>query len=53
MLHTQALNDLGPGLALSRADSPGTVNGPTGPNPITKFTSGQDILGFDVTYVFN
>ena len=35
------------------ADSPGTVNGPTGPNPITKFTSGQDILGFNVTYVFN
>jgi len=35
------------------ADSPGTVNGPTGPNPITKFTNGQDIIGFDVTYVFN
>ena len=35
------------------ADSPGTVNGPTGPNPITKFTAGQDIVGFDVTYVFN
>ncbi|HLY37849.1 MAG TPA: outer membrane beta-barrel protein [Candidatus Binatia bacterium] len=35
------------------ADSPGTVNGPTGPNPITKFTAGQDILGFNVTYVFN
>jgi hypothetical protein len=35
------------------ADSPGTVNSSTGPNPITKFTSGQDILGFAVTYVFN
>jgi hypothetical protein len=35
------------------ADSPGVVNGPTGPNPITKFTSGQDIIGFAVTYVFN
>jgi len=35
------------------ADSPGVVNGPTGPNAITKFTSGQDILGFAVTYVFN
>ena len=35
------------------ADSPGMVNGPTGPNPITKFTAGQDILGFAVTYVFN
>jgi hypothetical protein len=34
-------------------DSPGVVNGPTGPNPITKFTDGQDIIGFDVTYVFN
>jgi hypothetical protein len=34
-------------------DSPGTVNGPTGPNPITKLTDGQDILGFNVTYVFN
>jgi hypothetical protein len=35
------------------ADSPGTVNGPTGPNPITKFTQGQDIVGFAVTWVFN
>jgi hypothetical protein len=34
-------------------DSPGTVNTSTGPVPITKFTSGQDILGFNVTYVFN
>jgi len=35
------------------ADSPGTVNGPTGPNAITKFTSGQDIVGLGVTWVFN
>ena len=34
-------------------DSPGRVNGSTGPIPITKFTDGQDILGFNVTYVFN
>ncbi|TMB53846.1 MAG: hypothetical protein E6J56_12455 [Deltaproteobacteria bacterium] len=34
-------------------DSPGKVNGATGPNPITKFTDGQDIVGFDVTYTFN
>jgi len=34
-------------------DSPGKVNSSTGPVPITKFTDGQDILGFDVTYVFN
>ncbi len=34
-------------------DSPGTVNSSTGPIPITKFTDGQDILGFAVTYVFN
>ena len=34
-------------------DSPGTVNGSTGPVPITKFTDGQDILGFNVTYLFN
>jgi hypothetical protein len=35
------------------ADSPGTVNTSTGPIPITKFTSGQDIVGFEVSYVFN
>ena len=34
-------------------DSPGQVNSSTGPIPITKFTDGQDILGFNVTYVFN
>ena len=34
-------------------DSPGKVNSSTGPIPITKFTDGQDILGFAVTYVFN
>ncbi len=34
-------------------DSPGRVNSSTGPIPITKFTDGQDILGFNVTYVFN
>src|SRR2546428_9415138 len=34
-------------------DSPGTVNSSTGPIPITKFTDGQDILGFNVTYLFN
>ncbi|TMA70023.1 MAG: hypothetical protein E6J69_03920 [Deltaproteobacteria bacterium] len=34
-------------------DSPGKVNGSTGPIPIAKFTDGQDILGFAVTYVFN
>src|SRR5262249_27012590 len=35
------------------ANSPGTVNGPTRPNPTTIFTSGQDMLGFDATYAFN
>ncbi len=34
-------------------DSPGKVNSSTGPIPITKFTDGQDILGFNVTYLFN
>jgi hypothetical protein len=34
-------------------NSPGVVNTSTGPVPITQFTSGQDILGFNVTYVFN
>ena len=34
-------------------DSPGKVNGATGPNPITKFTDGQDIIGMAVTYIFN
>ena len=34
-------------------DSPGRVNSSTGPIPITKFTDGQDILGFNVTYLFN
>jgi len=29
------------------------VNSSTGPIPITKFTDGQDILGFNVTYLFN
>jgi hypothetical protein len=34
-------------------NSPGVVNTSTGPVPITQFTQGQDMLGFNVTYVFN
>jgi hypothetical protein len=34
-------------------DSPGQVNSSTGPIPITKFRDDQDILAFDVTYLFN